>query len=780
MDKLKRMIALLLAMLMVLSLFAGCASEEKTDDEIYLTKGEFFAYFVYDNNLTSSKYTAEEIQNCMDGSVEADIIVEWGYLSEELAKDDLDDPVEKEIVVMVCANACIGLNKGDVSDIKDADLLEDPQLIADAYASGFFELDNGYFDGAAKVSFTECDEIMDAAKSCTASFHYEANTEVTEVSDDLFVQDDSNYQTGDIEIEFITDTSAEASELSYGSDNGYTVTALGAANDGSKVATLGASTSAAEATPLVNKTIPNITGFKATIQANTFEKSLGNPKVGDIVKICQYDIGVLSTDNRYRNGTIIGILTSVNHLGTLYECTFEYPDFEQAVEVENVSQANKGMDIIDESSFDLLETKVDGWKIDVDFSKSGLTINAEKDFTMYETGRKQDWQNAKHTVTAKASFEMNDFNIDTNNLRSFAKKNGDGFIKITCDTKTTVELSQSLRYTPDDNRNGKFPSNWNNSRWTDQDAAGAKRIKVAKFTPSLDGIVGMELNIYLLITCDGKISFECSVDDGGVMIKVHNGNISRTDLGKKSTALEAQVNLRTRFGIDAKVLLFSFINVIEYDVGFNLDIYAAVNLYYDEELKEEGVCADEEGLNEYRQYDGKFGYCVGVTITGSVSGSFVESGIKLINNFLSDGKYLDFEKELFTTGFHIEDGEFVDECTRGNEVSTDDLEESDDNDIGLSAYKVTVSIGSCAEIKLTDLPKDAKQYVKSKNSITVSSKDEDICTVSYNKKKQCIIIEGTGEGSTEIVIKAKKGALWWKKSIEQEISVTSGYFSGRF
>ena len=76
----KRVICIVLSLVFMLQLLTGCSSK-KTDETLYITKGEFFAYYVYENGMTSDQYTAEDIQNCEDGSVEADIIVEWGYLS---------------------------------------------------------------------------------------------------------------------------------------------------------------------------------------------------------------------------------------------------------------------------------------------------------------------------------------------------------------------------------------------------------------------------------------------------------------------------------------------------------------------------------------------------------------------------------------------------------------------------------------------------------------------------------------------------------------------------
>ena len=52
------------------------------------------------------------------------------------------------------------------------------------------------------------------------------------------------------------------------------------------------------------------------------------------------------------------------------------------------------------------------------------------------------------------------------------------------------------------------------------------------------------------------------------------------------------------------------------------------------------------------------------------------------------------------------------------------------------------------------------------------SKNNKVVKATYNKKRKAIILEAAGEGSTEIVITAKKGHLWWKKTATQEISVT--------
>ena len=132
MKSFKKAVCIVLSLFFIAQLLTACSSK-KTDADLYLSKGEFFAYFVHEYGLTSEKYTVDEIQNCEDGSVEGEVLVEWGYLDEKQATKGLKKPVSKEIVVTVCANATFDLKQGNTSDIKDSDLLNEPQLIADAF-----------------------------------------------------------------------------------------------------------------------------------------------------------------------------------------------------------------------------------------------------------------------------------------------------------------------------------------------------------------------------------------------------------------------------------------------------------------------------------------------------------------------------------------------------------------------------------------------------------------------------------------------------------------------
>ena len=760
---------------------------KKTDDNLYITKGEFFSYFVYENNLTSQNYSQKDIENCEDGTVEANIIVEWEYLSEEQALKGLKSVVDKETVVTVCANATFDLVEGNVSDIKDAELLNEPQLIANAYASGLCDLDNGYFDGAKKMSFSDCEDIINRTKEYTANFHYEANTEETETEEGVYEQNDDNYKDGDIIIQFDEPVTSNESEndddvigTSFNETSEYNKLNISDIvvplsykheNNTSQIRTLEkmAETEEQNMLNLASGSIPTgINGFQASIAKDTFEKALGNPNVGDTVIITRSQIQF--TDRLVSpTSEIIGLLKNKRVVGNHYECTFDCPEFEQAIQKKNVKKGNSSG--INKKSFKIEKTEYAGWKFNFDISSGAVKIDAEKAFTVNETGRKQDWQNSKKTMNAKVSFKLSDFNIDANNLKSFANKKGKGYLKITCDSDLQFQLSSSLRYTPDSNRNGKFPSNWNNSRWTDSDSKGAKTIKIARFTPSLYGVVGADIYIYLLISVDGKITFTSSIDDGGIKITASNGNISTEKLGTAKQSAEINVNVHGRLGVDAKVTIFSFINVVEYDVGADANIYAVVNLYYENKIQKEGIYADVEGLDEYGAGDNKFNYCIGIQVDLGVSGKLKDSGVKLILNLISKGNSLDFERTLWSGGFHFEDGSFVSKCTRGDDMS-DEIEKSKNDDVELGVYKVVLDKYNSTTVSLKAIPSETMNLMDTKNSITVSSNDSSICTAKYNKSNKTIIIEATGEGSTEVIVKAKKGHLWWKKSCTQKISVT--------
>ena len=116
-----------------------------------------------------------------------------------------------------------------------------------------------------------------------------------------------------------------------------------------------------------------------------------------------------------------------------------------------------------------------------------------------------------------------------------------------------------------------------------------------------------------------------------------------------------------------------------------------------------------------------------------------------------------------------EENGHVDKCTRGNEEK---VQTTSDDTIELSTYKVIMPNGTCTTVELSKLPASCKDFLNTTNAVTVESLNEDVVKARYVKKGKYIILEANGSGSTEIIIKAKKGILWWKETINQSVSVT--------
>ena len=759
----KRIIAFILTLAITIGMVAcleGCNGNIKSDNDIYFSKGQFFSYFVYEKNMTSQVYTAEEITKCMDGSVEAEIISEWGYLSHDYAISNLSKPVDRETVVTLCANSTFDLIEGNIKDIKDADLLHDPQTIANAYASGLIELNNGYFEGARKMSFADCDDIMRKTEVYSANIHYDNHTRNPKMADDVIVDDGSDYNEGDVVIQFFfffnqsnliglsqqydsNLLNENLTKLPYNDNRNDSTMQLSTCSYNSQKLT--AMSNSSNSVRNMDNRFGNIglpgLGFFAVINKERFENNFTCPDIGSTMTLSKYDVigGSNFVLGNSGQDVIIGVLRSCEFKNGKYYCVFDYPDFEQAASrVEEKKLNAKKI-----SGGEQLESNIKGWKLDFNWSGDSLSIEAKKDYVEKETGRKQDWQNAVNTIHGTIKYTLSDFNIDVNNISSFATKSGEGFIKITADSELKINLEGHAKFAPDSNRNGKFFSNFSNSRLTDVDSPGADKIKVASFTPSLYGIIGAKIEVYVLIGVDGMITFTSSVDDGGIMIKTNNGNVSREKVyNSAKKELQIEINLRAKFCVDVKVQLFGFINVIDYDFGLaDAEAKFMANLYYENKLTNKNVFnTPRSDLDTFQSTNETFNYCIGFSLEVCFTGELKDSAAKIIVDKISSGA-LNFKSNPYlSVSFHVEDGQVVDACTRGDDPS-EDLKASDDDSIKLDTYKVTMPIFSCRTVQLKEIPTETVNLYNSRNSIEVRSEDESIVKAFYNKGSTYISLE---------------------------------------
>lgn len=131
----------------------------------YLTKGEYYKFFVEEYNMTSNDYTVEERKNAADSkdySVFASIMIEWEFITEKQAKD-LNKPLTKEIVAQTIVRSMIDHNSYNM-EIKDIKKCYDRQSIIDAVGMGIFELKNGNFDPYSYMTLEEVKNAIEKSR----------------------------------------------------------------------------------------------------------------------------------------------------------------------------------------------------------------------------------------------------------------------------------------------------------------------------------------------------------------------------------------------------------------------------------------------------------------------------------------------------------------------------------------------------------------------------------------------------------------------------------------
>ena len=775
----KRVVCLLLGVLLLLELLAGCAAKAPTDEEVYLSKGEFFALFVHEKNLTSENYSAEDIQNCQDGSVEANIISEWELLPEDMATEGLSKPVTKEIVVMVCANFAIGLSEGNTSDIKDSNLLRDPQLIADAYASGFFELENGYFDGQKKMSYADCVDVIEKSDHCTADFRFDEDEGEVEIADDVIVVDAEDLLAAGVTFEWSenTEETDEASKENLQEANGASFAWPVDEKPQASFLNNVNNTLKPELIQTANTGMMGRDGYVcAQVPEQVFVKKFDFAQPGAFVHINGADN--ISPFKTYDSSALYKV-DSVQKIGSSYQCKLVAPTFEEAVEKENIRRESNSLNTADVK---LLEKKVGDWEFSISTANNGVEVAAKGKVRLKspnQTGKNgeqmADWRIATETINVETSFSISDFNIQADNLRSFVKKRGgEGFVKVTYDTAVHFGLSEEMKFAPDSNRNGGFLSNLKNSRLTDKSGPGAKSIKVAKI-PIQAGPVSGVIDVYVNIGVDGTLTWESNVNDGGFVLRAKDRNISFSTIkGEKEKELNAVLNLQATLGADVQVYILGIVKVIDYDIGVVFELNFELAVYTETTAKEEDAAANSQKLNTSGEFQENDMVCIDLGFKIYPKGTLNDCAIKLVNEKLKLGLNLNFNSKnnpWISMSWHFEENGLVDKCTRGGEKEGKVQTTSDDT-IELNTYKVIMPNGTCTTVELSKLPASCKDFLNTTNAVTVESLNEDVVKARYVKKGKYIILEANGSGSTEIIIKAKKGILWWKETINQSVSVT--------
>lgn len=275
--------------------------------------------------------------------------------------------------------------------------------------------------------------------------------------------------------------------------------------------------------------------------------------------------------------------------------------------------------------------------------------------------------------------------------------------------------------------------------------------------------------------CDASIalSFDTSVsveaETGSLRYSPdNNGN----DKSTQPELSKAEVKANITAGVNPKpAISFWRWKLIDADVKAGVDLYTTASLYEkDDQLVAGDVVATGEDMEAQSQYQ----YCLDAALYGSFSGHLLTKDSVVGKIVIGWGlKTPSFKKHPYITGFHYEDGKFVEECTRGKVTRSAGAEKDEINSeqaIYLESYKESLPMGTCVMVLVTSMPMN-DQGIKKVGGVTVSSGNEDVVTATYIESRKAIVLSSVGVGSTEVTIRVptKRGS---KDYIEQQISVT--------
>lgn len=769
----KRTVAVVLLLALVLSgisCFSGCSSKEVNVNAI--EKGEFFALFIDKMGLYPVDSTQEEMIDAEDYNIEAQTMVDWGLLSEELALNNLDEPATKEVVVYACINYVYFRSTGEVSVIKDAEKCADPQAAADAVATGLIELNNGYFDAKQKMTESDCNVIMNKALQIDYDGGFvegEGYAGINPENENTFVMNSDSLPESSIlaveydqtaQSEYESDFEVSPSDLD--TENAVTISNLNYTGD-------------VKSTDVDTQSAETITIYVTKTQ---YEFTLRNVKVNSVIF---YDSSKYVTPlvNAKKNpvGNFVGRVISVDldskSFEPVYKIVIEKKTDEDIVKDEDV-KAKKYKYSVNNISFSPLKGECEGfnYSISPNSSGTGIECSVSKTFTFTHGKVYGDWRDATISPTVSLSASMSDFSVEVDDIKSLVFGIGSsGYFRLKYKTGAEIGAkAEDLRYVPTNNGNGHFASNFRRSRITD--GAGAKTIKIASIPIAL-GSTGfsIKIGVYLEVSMDGSISISLDKDNDYVMCR-KNGNLLITETTVENK--EIKINVSLDAGVKLEVSLNCALlrtSIIGGYVKLGVVATAAVSIYQEETRVVDCCFTSPDCLSAEMKADSSLHSCIDLSYYFYVSGGLTENN--MVVKFLKiDTSKVSFKKPSETKHFHYEDVlNPVSKCTRGKGKTDETTEKTDDEKFAISTYKVVLDKGLCGMVYVVGMPISEKQLNKKyKGNIQVEIADPSVASVIYNKETKTLLIDSKKAGSTEVKIYVRKGK--GKKQYTQTFSVT--------
>lgn len=787
----RRVIAFFLVLVISCGIVSGltaCSTVVSAEDA-NMTKGEWMLLFASETGIYATDYNTETAITKDDKFYEAvNAVIEFELLTTEEASINLEKAVTKETVAKTCVNFLYFRKTYEV-EFKDERKIEDVQIAADAVGSGIVKDENGYFKPTKSMTYDECQNAIDVTINIDASgtfeedeskidFEYQPN--VVDLSDlkdsdfEIFLPNSKNYNT--IASSFVN---SDSSELSY-TENAVSNNKLPECKPGAL--------SNSELTVRPKQMDVALCSKPQEITNKIITKksfcSSNNMGVGDAFYLT---IGILGANRSFQVGQILtwqdSKLMDLKLGSDLSQYGLKPSWAGRIIEINSSSYGQKTLKCVVPTPEELVAkfgmnktTLKKGFKYEpVNESKpDGVSVgpfsynNGALSFTLTDTleNATTSWRQQKFKGDLKYTFTLSDLKLTVDGFGNVFKDedfvNNKAIIRLDYKLKHNFVLDSGVRYAPDNNRNGKFVSNFSRSRFTS--GAGAKDIKIARLKiPIGNTPIVLEFYIYLKIRADGQINITVSQDckKGVKFVDKRPVSIKEKKPDKK---IDIQANIEASVHCRGSIALDYFIgaaNIADFDFGAGIGAACAAQIYQKDNPEQtiDSGKAPVDYLNSFLEQETKYGYCIDISfywfaeLSMLTENCLLGKAVRKTNNKF-DGQ-LWSTKENIVPPWHFENGAKVDQCSRKGADQTGSSATVNGENFTIDTFKIFVVPYTCALVFLTEIPIDIEYIRKNMGGINVYSKNTDIADVIYNEGNLIISVVWKTAGITEIVIESK-------------------------
>lgn len=468
---------------------------------------------------------------------------------------------------------------------------------------------------------------------------------------------------------------------------------------------------------------------------------------------------------------------------------------------------------------------VDGWSVDLEYGLDGsLNLKAS-----VKTPNMLSSDDA--TLKGNASFEVSDFTITQKiDWKWFQLK--EASLKV--DYKETAKLG--FEYKPKEikqvfapewsNGNGKFLTNWKKSVWKDNDAKGAKTIKICSIDVYDCAVARVCLDINATLRANGSVSITVT-ERGTKGAEYKDGNFRFINTSDRTGELTAKGKVELTaalgpalyvIGLKEQIIGIQVEGGVGATVSFTYRLADSENHLLEEEIESDGNGEQDESLysasisakgseiEEFAKTQGCDGYVVNqdtvilhidacIDVTGyfiirvkmpdtCMAAKLLKGKITLSHEFLgeSNAKFINI---------HYENGQLVgmklglgvdSQCTKkyvpfeantqatASPLPEESIAESETAWVGenllIGQMKTTIAIGEVSSVFVQQLPKGYAE-----KDIVYKSDDEKVATINENG-----VITGISEGSVVITVMTSdekyKACVAVTVTKDEEITIT--------